>query len=57
MFSIFGQWKTIFQQMHLLPDLLAGTNLSLHTEITSLISFLSEVGNSLILTTEDINLQ
>ena len=45
MFSIFGQWKTIFQQMHLLPDLLAGTNLSLHTEITSLISFLSEVGN------------
>ena len=21
MFSIFGQWKTIFNQMHLLPDL------------------------------------
>ena len=34
-FSIFGQWKTIFQQMHLLPDL----PISLHTEITSLISF------------------
>ena len=33
------------------------TNISLHTEITSLISFLSVVANSLILTTEDINLQ
>ena len=38
--------------------LVAGfTNISLHTEITSLISFLSGVCNSLILTTEDINLQ
>ena len=32
-------------------------NIRLHTEITSLISFLSGEGNSLILTTKDINLQ
>ena len=38
--------------------LVAGfTNISLHTEKTSLISFLSGVGNSLILNTKDINLQ
>ena len=38
--------------------LVAGfTTISLHIEITSLISFLSGVDNSLILTTKDINLQ
>ena len=38
--------------------LVAGfTNIILHTEITSLISFLSGVGHSLILNTEDIHLQ
>ena len=33
------------------------TNKSLHTEVTSIVSFLSGVGNSLILITDVINLQ
>ena len=38
--------------------LVAGfTNISLHTEVTSIISFLSGEGNSLILITEVINVQ
>ena len=46
MFSIFGQWKTIFHQMHLLPDLPIKVCLN-----NFVYHFFYGVGNSLILTT------